>query len=316
MMASPAAVCVVEDTDTAGTLAPLVPERCILIGMVGLGGGMCYDSRLLMGRVEGTRFITLHTSMVLLIGDLAGEEIIPIAGGLTYPVEGMPLLAFGVLTEAIMGPLRARARQLLVPHWGAAPLGAALEASWRVNDTAHVRFGEAVCSEVLSVPGYLEVRCFFALALIEGSWVSTEQVVDAEATMWKAEKRSGVVRDPRFLPHSVSETGVRQLFATCWRLSHHGALLNKTVSTGTSAVANLGDSIAASGMEPPQYLAPKFQAFVAGVMKDVGRCVKQLCLAQEEDASQKEPKKVDQKKRSGGGKDDTKKSGAVGAADS
>ena len=102
--AAAVAAAAAEDSVTADIHAPMVPERCILIGMVGLGVGVPYESHLLMGRVQRTRFSILDPSVVLLIEDLAAVEIIPIAGGLPYPAEGMPLLAFGVSTDAIMDP--------------------------------------------------------------------------------------------------------------------------------------------------------------------------------------------------------------------
>ena len=118
--AAVAAAAAAEDSVTADIHAPMVPERCILIGMVGLGVGVPYESHLLMGRVQRTRFITLDTSVVLLIEDLAEVEIIPTAGGQPYPVECIPLLAFGVSTDAIMDPQRARVGQLLEMHGGTA----------------------------------------------------------------------------------------------------------------------------------------------------------------------------------------------------
>ena len=233
-----AAINVVADTDTADTQAPAVPERCILIKMDGLGGGRHYESHLLMGRVQGTRFVTLDTAMVLLVEDLATEEIIPITGGQTYPVAGMPLVAFGVLTEAVLGPLRARARQLLEIHGGALPPSVSAQgASWRADDTAHPRSGEAIAPEVLAVPGYLEVRGSYALAFVDGSWVSAEQVLDLEAPVWKTEKRSGAGRDPRLLPFSVSEKGTGDSTAAGWTLETFIRSTVAGVVWGNSAAA-------------------------------------------------------------------------------
>ena len=71
------------DNDTADTLVPNTPERCVLIRMNGMPGNVLYEAHLLMGRVSGTRFVTLDTELLLVLEDLEDEEIIPVVGGAT-----------------------------------------------------------------------------------------------------------------------------------------------------------------------------------------------------------------------------------------
>ena len=193
------------DNDTVDTLVPNTPERCVLIRMNGLPGNALYEAHLLMGRISGARFVTLDTELELVVEDLEDEEIIPVVGGATYPTAGMPLYAFEVLNEAVLAPLRARARLLLEIH-GALPTAAAMAgASWVINDTAHQRFGQAVSAQTLGTPGCFISQTSYGLVFTDSIWVSVEQVRDGDITAWKAEKHRGVGRDARLLPSSVSE---------------------------------------------------------------------------------------------------------------
>ena len=78
----------------------------------------------------------------------------------------------------------------------------------------------------------------------------------------KAEKHRGVDRDARLLPSSVSATDRRPSFALAWdsvadESRWHSSLcrpITAQVFGGTSAFTELCEAIAASGLEPLQYL--------------------------------------------------------------
>ena len=102
---------------------------------------------------------------------------------------------------------------------------------------------------------------------IDSSWESIEQVRDSDFMQgwwraWKAEKHRGVDCDARPLPFSVSETGMRPSFAQAWNSVAHELQWNSSfaqpirspVFGGTSAFSDLCGSVAASGLEPLQYL--------------------------------------------------------------
>ena len=83
--------------------------------------------------------------------------------------------------------------------------------------------------------------------------------------MWralKAEKHRSVDGDARPLPFSVAETGMRPSFAQAWDSVAHELQWNSSfaqpimspVFGGTSAFSDLCGSVAASGLEPLQYL--------------------------------------------------------------
>ena len=247
------AIVVRHDTVTVDTLTPLCHEKVVLIRMTGMEAGMQHEAHLLMMRVSGTVYVTLDTSLVLAVEDLATEEIIPLTANALYPREGMPLLAFGPLGDGELGPLRARAQQLVEIHGGAAPTHAVPGAKWRYSDTAHFRFGQELVADLVAVAGRMEIKGSHALVLEDGSW-TTAQLVGADALQpWMEEKRGGAGRDPRLLPSSdAASSSRRRLFASVWPQMDASAPLSP-LFTGVPAVEELCSSIAASGMEPPQY---------------------------------------------------------------
>ena len=97
--------------------------------------------------------------------------------------------------------------------------------------------------------------------------MSSEQVRDLDVMQggwraWKAENHRGAECDAHPLPFSVTETGMRPSFAQEWNSAAHELQWNSSfaqpigspVFRDTSAFSDLCGSVAASGLEPLQYL--------------------------------------------------------------
>ena len=101
-----------------------------------------------------------------------------------------------------------------------------------------------------------------------------------DQTLWLTEKLSGAGRDPRLLPPLVPTGTVRRpLFSTAWAAMNVTAVPNPQVYAEvqqTSAIEELGESIALSGMEPPQY----WMAFLAesGLARKTGLAIEMSYL--------------------------------------
>ena len=72
------AIVVRHNTDTRDTLTPLCHEKVILIRMTDMEAELQHEAHLLMMHVRGTVYVTLDTSLVLAVEDLAAEVTIPL----------------------------------------------------------------------------------------------------------------------------------------------------------------------------------------------------------------------------------------------
>ena len=225
-------------------------------------GPQPYWHHILLIRLDGARWITADPTGQLACDDLALEdEVIPLVRAADFPVAGRPLLAHDALTDLEMDDLRRRAAQLaevLGLPAGAAAVPVA-DTQWLVSDTAHPMFGQEVPALVMSDPTRVRAEASVALVKLdeadsaEQRWATAERVRQLDRDTWRTEKREGAGRDPRLL--AVRSTGGAEiLYREAVRATTKERPLPARFA-GPSALAEINDSIARSGLEPAGYTA-------------------------------------------------------------
>ena len=94
----------------ADHLVLVAPERQILVNFP--NDQFIWHGRILLHRINGSRWIVGTPTLSAEQADLGAEQFIPLVAGAPYPLEGRPFFGFGNPTAAEMDLLRSRAAGL------------------------------------------------------------------------------------------------------------------------------------------------------------------------------------------------------------
>ena len=133
---------IVEDGSEITTLD--VSCRQVLIRMT--EASQTYWHHLLLHRIDKAVWVTADPDLVVLVEDLAGEEIIPLRRNALFPGPGRPYLTFDALTPAQLASLMNQGESLAAVHGivGTVPSALSFSILWVFADPGHALFGQDV----------------------------------------------------------------------------------------------------------------------------------------------------------------------------
>ena len=250
----------------AGVATADAAEKQVLIGMDGEAETMWHH--LLLQRLDGARWITCDPHMEVVVEDLTGERVVPLARNAAFPLQGRPFLALPVLTDAMLANVRAQAMTLAEVH-GAPPVpvpAGAPTAVWLYSDTGHASFGQEVLPAKLGDPGAAVVRGSIGMIWRDpqdgtpASWLPAERILRSDQAAWLVEKRSGAGRDPRLSASppalSVQEIPLlRTVLSNCSKARDP----NRMIYQGPSSTDEVLGAILRSGLEPQGFMSQFLQ---------------------------------------------------------
>jgi hypothetical protein len=90
--------------------------------------------------------------------------------------------------------------------------------TWRVSDTGHAAFGDALPRDVIDDAESFVARAIVGLALIDEVWVTIQLVQDECVAAWKTKMHTGPGRYPRLMEENlIGKNGVMNLQLACAR---------------------------------------------------------------------------------------------------
>ena len=252
----------------AGVVTVDAAEKQVLIGMEDEAETMWHH--LLLQRLDGARWITCDPHMEVVVEDLTGERVVPLARNAAFPLQGRPFLALPVLTDAMLANVRAQATTLAEVHGVQVGVPAESAATmWVHADTCHPLFGNEVPSTVVADPARTHLGGSVGIALVDShdgkgaAWTHIQRLLRTDLPKWKSEKREGAGRDPRLSSlHTPSSATTRPMFREALSACSSAQTPEPSVFTGPAAFPELATALCRSGMEP--------QAFVANYLQTSG----------------------------------------------
>ena len=221
-----------------------------------------WHMRILIVNCTAGRWIWATPDLEVQHADLGGHRVVPVPRAAPYPARlAGQLYAFDPLQPGQMEQLRAEAAALAQVLGVAAPAapGTTPAPRWVVSDPAHPQFGQAIDASLPANEEKFIKRDATGMAkLLEGtneSWVSCENVAQADHQRWLEEKYSGPGRDYRVCP--IRRTGVkgpRRQSVDQMLEAHRSHAAEDWPFRGPSACLEVFQGVLASGMGFQAYI--------------------------------------------------------------
>ena len=197
-----------------------VPERQLVVYFFDDPYGFRWHHRLLLRHVRDTLWICCTPDLSVQQLNVADHRLVMLARNSAFPADrAAETYACDPIdfTEPVLARVRAEAVAMAEILGGgiaaAAEAPAQAGAVWRISDTSHALFGEAVPPAAVANNDIFVRRESVALVLLDGRWTTAalEQADSSGLAAFKRKFHSGAGRDPRILADRCDSDGRRHL---------------------------------------------------------------------------------------------------------